>query len=147
MKRSGMIRRIIITLMIITFLSGNLEGLAEGILPSLKQDTRTATPSIGEALQRDPDSETENADGSVTECYTNFSNADYETFSVYLQEQDAVLADYKLEDNVLTAEIRANDASFFLNYDIGSGEATVTYPAGTYGKKAQKAETQHAVNE
>lgn len=84
MKRSGMIRRIIITLMIITFLSGNLGGLAEGILPSLKQDTRTATSSIGEALQRDPDSETENADGSVTECYTNFSNVDYETFSVYL---------------------------------------------------------------
>ena len=74
MKRSGMIRRIIITLMIITFLSGNLGGLAEGILPSLTQDTRTAMPSIGEALQRDPDSGTENADGSMTECYTNFGS-------------------------------------------------------------------------
>ena len=147
MKRSGMIRRIIITLMIITFLSGSLGGVAEGSLPSLTENTGTAMPSIAEALQRDPDSETENADGSVTEHYTNVSNADYETFSIYLQEQGAVLADYKLEDNVLTAEIQANDASFFLNFDIGSGEANVTYLAGTYGKKAQNSETQSAVNE
>ena len=110
MKRSGMIRRIIIALMIITFLSGCLEGLAEGILPSLTENTGTAMPSITEALQRDPDSETENADGSVTEYYANISSTDYETFSVYLQEQGAqAVACHDIETAIRTARDAAGE--------------------------------------
>ncbi len=114
---------------------------AEGLLPSLSETIGIAMPSLGEALQRYPDSETENDDGSVIEIYTNVSKTDFNIFSVYLDQQGAELADYHVEGSELTAEIRAKDASFSLSYDSKSGEAKVTYPAGTFSEWMKNAET------
>lgn len=116
---------------------------AEGLLPSLSATVGIAMPSMGEALQRYPDSETENEDGSVTEFYTNVSETDFNTFSVYLEQQEAQLADYKAEKGVLTAEIKAKGASFSLQYDSKAGEAKVTYPSGTFDERMKTAKTHY----
>ncbi len=131
MKREPVISRIIISLLMMIFLP--VSSTAEdGLLPSLTETVGIAMPSLGEALQRYPDSETENEDGSITELYTNVSESDFNTFSVYLEQQEAQLADYKAEKGVLTAEIRAKGVSFSLQYDSKAGEAKVTYPSGTF---------------
>lgn len=114
---------------------------AEGLLPSLSETVGIAMPSLGEALQRYPDSETENEDGSVTERYTNVSETDFNTFSVYLEKQEAELADYHVEGNVLTAEIRVKGKFFSLNYDSKNTEAKVTYPSGTFDEWMKSAKT------
>lgn len=112
---------------------------AEGLLPSLTETVGVAMPSMGEALQRYPDSETENDDGSVTELYSKVTETDFNTFSVYLEEQGAELADYQVEGSVMTAEIQAKGASFSLSYDSKTGEVKVTYPSGTFDERMKSA--------
>lgn len=112
---------------------------AEGVLPSLAETVGIAMPSLGEALQRYPDSEMENEDGSVSELFTNVSEADFNTFSVYLEQQGAELADYHVEGSVLIAEIRVKGASFSLIYNIRNGEAQVIYPVGTFDERMRLA--------
>ena len=132
MKNHRTTRLLIATVLIVEYIFGVATIYAEGLLPSLSETVGIAMPSLGEALQRYPDSETENEDGSVMELYTNISETDFNTFSVYLEQQGAELADYHVEGSVLTAEIRAKDASFNLHYDSKSVEAKVTYPSGTF---------------
>ena len=141
MNKTKLIRRIIITVLAASMLAGATAACAEGGLPSFSEVAGYAMPSLGEALQRYPDSETSNEDGSVTERYTQIGEEEYMIFSSYLNEQNAEVADYKVENAVLTAEIRANGASFFLRYDSSSNEAEVTYPAGTYNNRMRNAET------
>lgn len=114
-------------------------SFAEGLLPSLSETVGIAMPSLGEALQCYPDSETENEDGSITELYMNVSEADFNTFSVYLEAQGATLADYQVENGLLTAEIQAKGVSFQLSYDSRSGEAKVIYPSGTFDEWTKNA--------
>lgn len=116
-------------------------SFAEGLLPSLSETVGIAMPSLGEALQCYPDSETENEDGSITELYMNVSEADFNTFSVYLEAQGATLADYQVENGLLTAEIQAKGVSFQLSYDSRSGEAEVTYPSGSFDERTKNAKT------
>ena len=132
-------KRIIALILAVLLLFGTHGILAEGLLPSFTEVAGVPMPSLGEALQCWPDNETENEDGSVTEYYTNITNEKYDTFSICLSEQGAELADYQMEGNVLTAEIRKDGAPFFLHYDNGSGEATVTYPSGTYDERTRNA--------
>ncbi len=140
MKREGTSRLtglLLIVVLSFSFVSAH----AEGLLPSLSETVGIAMPSLGEALQRYPDSETENDDGSVTEIYTNVSEMDFSTFSVYLELQGAELADYHVDGSVLTAEIRFKESSFSLRYDSKSGEAKVIYPAGTFDERLKSAKT------
>lgn len=116
-------------------------SLAEGILPGLSETVGVGMPSLSEALLRYPVSETENEDGSITELFTNVSEANFDTFSVYLESQDATLANYKVENGILTAEIQAKGASFHLSYDSRSGEAKVIYPSGTFDAWVRAAKT------
>ena len=132
-------KRIIASILAVMLLFGTHGILAEGLLPSFTEVAGVPMPSLGEALQCWPDNETENEDGSVTEYYNNITKDKYEKFSAYLKEQGAELADYKIEGNVLTAEIRKDGASLILHYDSGTGEATVTYPANTYDERTQNA--------
>ena len=131
---------IVITLVILFSIS---TVQAEGLLPSLTETVGIAMPSLGEALGRYPDSETENSDGSITELYTNISETDFNTFSVYLEQQEAQLADYKAEKGILTAEIKAKGASFSLQYDSKTGEAKVTY--GTFDERMKSAKTHYDI--
>ena len=143
MNKSRMIRLIVVVVIVMIYLCGTVSAFAEGLLPSLSATVGIAMPSLGEALQRYPDSETENEDGSVTEFYTNVSETDFNTFSVYLEQQEAQLADYKAEKGVLTAEIKAKGASFSLQYDSKAGEAKVTYPSGTFDERLKSAKTHY----
>ncbi len=142
MKKMTLLKSLIILIALFFAVTATF---AEGLLPSLSETVGVGMPSLGEALQRYPDSETENEDGSVTELYTNVSEADFNTFSVYLQQQEAQLADYKAEKGVLTAEIKAKGASFSLQYDSKAGEAKVTYPSGTFDERMKTAKTHYEI--
>lgn len=141
MKKRRMTRMLIVTAIIVIYIFGVATIYAEGLLPSLSDTVGIAMPSLGEALQRYPDSETENDDGSVTELYINVSETEFNTFSIYLEQQGAELADYHVEGSILTAEIRAKGASFNLNYDSKSGEAKMIYPSGTFDEWMKNAKT------
>ena len=69
------------------------------------------------------------------------SESDFNAFSVYLEQQEAELADYKVDKGVLTAEIRAKGASFSLGYNTKDGEVRVTYPSGTFDEWVKNAKT------
>ncbi len=114
-----------------------------GLLPSLTETVGVGMPSLGEALQRYPDSEVKNEDGSIIEIYTNVSETDFNIFSVYLEQQEAQLADYKAEKGILTAEIRAKGVSFSFQYDSKAGEAKVTYPSGTFDERMKSVKTHY----
>lgn len=141
MKKKIASQRVFIILLVMAIMTGTATIHAEGLLPSLTETVGIAMPSLGEALGRYPDSETENADGSITELYTNISETDFDTFSVYLKRQGAELADYSVQNGILTAEIRARGASFRLEYSSKSSEASVIYPAGTFDERTKSAKT------
>lgn len=76
-------------------------------------------PRISMALAREPSSSETLKDGSILETYDNFNEADYNTFSQYLQKMGCVLEDYQTdEDGILT-----------INLNNGSGKMTFTYDA------------------
>ena len=132
MRKRDKIRKIIVILITLTLLCAIQATNAEdGILPSLTEAYGISMPSPGEALQIYPDSETKNEDGSVTYLYSIATEDDYNTFSVYLKQKGAELADYRLEDGVMEATIRVNNVSFSFAYDTGNYEMKVTYPEGT----------------
>jgi len=135
------LRKSIVAFFTVIILFAVTTAHAEGLLPSLTETVGIALPSLGEALGRYPDEETVNGDGSVTEFYSNITEMDFNTFSIYLEQQEAELADYKVEKGLLTAEIWAKGASFSLSYDGKSGEARVIYPSGTFDERVKNAKT------
>lgn len=139
MKRKLLIICLMIVSLMMNFLFGPISFAEDGLLPSLSETVGIAMPSLGEALKCYPDSETVNEDGSVTELYINISETGFNSFSVYLEQQEAELADYKVEHGVLSAEIRAKGASFSLQYDSKSGVAEVIYPLGTFDEWVKNA--------
>ena len=143
MNKRRVIRLIVALAITMAYIFGMVSAFAAGLLPSLSETVGIAMPSLGEALQRYPDSETENEDGSVMELYTNVSESDFNTFSVYLEQQEAQLANYKAEKGVLIAEIRAKGASFSLQYDSKAGEAKVTYPSGAFDERMKSAKAHY----
>lgn len=147
MKTVIIIRQAISILIIIAYLLAMLTAYADGILPGLSETVGISMPSLGEALQRYPDSETVNEDGSTSELFTNVSEADFNTFSAYLESQGATLADYKVENGLLTAEIQVKGSSFRLSYDSRGGEVKVTYPSGTFDEWVKNAKTHCVVAE
>ena len=142
MKRKITIALLVFSLLAVIFLPA-LSTAEGGLLPSLSETVGIAMPSLGEALGRYPDEETENGDGSITELYINVSESDFETFSVYLQQENAELADYKAENGVLTAEIRVKNASLSMQYDSKAGEVKMTYPSGTFDEWAKNADSHY----
>lgn len=134
-------KKTICMIMIVVLVLVIHSSFAEGLLPSLSETVGIAMPSLGDALKRYPDSETENEDGSITELFTNVSEADFNTFSVYLETQGASLTDYQVKNGLLTAKIQAKGASFQLSYDSRSREAKVIYLSGTYDERVRNAKT------
>ena len=64
--------------------SAHISFAEDGLLPSLTETVGIAMPSLGEAIERYPDAETESGDSSITELYTNVSESDFNVFSIYL---------------------------------------------------------------
>lgn len=134
-----------LTALILTLclLGTSLAG-AEGLLPSLTDTIGKPMPSLGEALGRYPDDEIPNADGSNTEVFQGVTETDFNTFSVYLSEQGATLADYQAAGTSFSASIQVEGKTISFTYDTQALEATVTYPKGTYDEWLDYAKTQFA---
>ena len=135
----------VMCLALIICLAFSQAALAEGLLPPLEETIGRAMPSLGEALQRYPDSETQNEDGSETDLYQKVSEEEFGRISLFLEKTGATLADYQVSGNVMTARIQVNNGYFLLKYDSGECSIEVTYPAGTYDERLKSARTHLAV--
>ncbi len=105
---------------------------AEGVLPSLTDTIGKPMPSLGEALGRYPDDEIHNDNGSNSEVFHGVTEIDFNTFSVYLSEQGAKLADYLATGTAFSASIQVEDKTISFTYDTQTLEATLIFPQGTY---------------
>ncbi len=120
----------------------SFDSMAVGLLPSLTDTIGKPMPSLGKALGRYPDAETESADGGNIEVFYNITETDFNTFSVYLSEQGATLEDYKTTGNSFSASIQVEGNTITFTYDTQTREARVTYPKGTYDEWLNYAKTQ-----
>ena len=94
-------------------------------------------PRISMALEREPSSEETLADGSIRETYLNFSEADYNTFSAYLQQTGCSLVDYHSDENgVLVINLTNGSGNFVFSYDALHHTGTAEYPVHTRVEKA-----------
>lgn len=94
-------------------------------------------PRISMALKREPSSDETLPDGSLQETYTDFSEADYNTFSKYLQTAGCTLEDYHTDDKgVLVINLSNGSGKMTFSYDAVRHTGTVTYPNQTRVEKA-----------
>lgn len=110
-------------------------AFAEGLLPTLSGTIGVPMPSVAEALNRFPEREETNEDGSLTEYYSSITETDFNTFSLYLEAKEAKLADYNVANGVLSATIQAKGESLFIVYRPQEESLESTYPKGTYDEK------------
>ncbi len=123
-------KRYLAALLCITLLSASF-AFGDGLLPSLTTTYGIAMPSLTEALGRYPDSE-ETVEGATVENWTGITEADFETFGVYLKRKGAALQDYHVEGSVFTATVAKDGRSFTFMFDNDAETAVVNYPEGTY---------------
>ena len=76
-------------------------------------------PRISMALEREPSSAETLEDGGLRETYNDFSEADYNTFSQYLQKTGCALLDYHTDDS----------GALVINLTNGSGNLVFLYDA------------------
>ncbi len=135
-------RNLMALILALCLLGTSLAG-AEGLLPSLTDTIGKPMPSLGEALGRYPDEEIPEADGGNTEVFQGVTETDFNTFSVYLSEKGATLADYQAAGSSFSASIQVEGKTIGFTYDTKSLEAAVTYPRGTYDKWLDYAKIQY----
>ncbi len=134
-------RNMMAIILVLCLMGTSLAG-SEGLLPSLTDTIGKPMPSLGEALGRYPDNEISNGDGSNTEVFQGVTETDFNTFSIYLSEQGATLADYQAAGTSFSASIQVEGKTISFTYDTQTLEATVTYPKGTYDEWLDYAKTQ-----
>ncbi len=115
---------------------------AESLLPSLVDIIGKPMPSLGEALCRYPDEEIPETDGGITEIFWGVTETDFNTFSVYLSDRGATLADSQATGSSFSASIQVDMRNFTFTYNTQTLEAKVTYPKGTYDEWLNYAKTQ-----
>ena len=94
-------------------------------------------PRISKALERLPSSEETLLDDSLQETYLNFTEADYNTFSQYLQKTGCSLEEYHMDDNdVLVINLTNGSGKMTFSYDAVRHTGVVTYPGQTRVEKA-----------
>ena len=135
-------RNLMAIILALCLLGTSLAG-AEGLLPSLVDTIGKPMPSLGEALGRYPDEEIPEEDGGNTEVFQGVTETDFNTFSVYLSEKGAALADYQAAGSSFSASIQVEGKAISFTYDTQTLEATVTYPKGTYDEWLDYAKTQY----
>lgn len=119
-------------LLIFCLLFFSFNSITEGLLPSLTEIIGKPMPSLGKALGRYPDAETVSEDGDTIEIFYGITEKDFNSFSVYLDEQGATLENYQTAGNSFIASIQAEGKIITFTYDTQTLEARVTYPKGTY---------------
>ena len=133
-------KKAIIALILILCVS--VSACAEGLLPSLTDTIGKAMPSLGEALGRYPDEKIQEGDGGLTEVFQGVTETDFNTFSVYLGEKGAALADYQTAGSSFSASIQVDGKTISFTYDTQTLAVSVTYPKGTYDQWLNYAKTQ-----
>ncbi len=99
-------------------------------------------PSISQALTREPDTMETMTDGSRRETYNNFDEADYTTFSQYLQTAECAVDGYHVEDgSVMVIELSNLTGMFTFTYDSLRHIGTIVYPKGSRVEAAWAAPT------
>ena len=136
-------RNLMAMILALCLLGTSLAG-AEGLLPSLTDTIGKSMPSLSEALGRYPDEEIPGADGGNTEVFQGVTETDFNTFSVYLSDKGATLADYQAAGTTFSASIVVDGKTISFTYDTQTLEASVTYPKGTYDEWLDYAKTQFA---
>ena len=134
-------RNLIAIILALCLIGTSLAG-AEGLLPSLTDTIGKPMPSLGEALSRYPNEEIPGADGGNTEVFQGVTETDFNTFSVYLGEKGATLADYQATGSTFSASIQVEGKTISFNYDTQTLEARMNYPKGTYDEWLDYAKTQ-----
>ncbi len=135
-------RNLMVIILALCLIGTSLAG-AEGLLPSLADTIGKPMPSLGEALGRYPDEEIPEADGGNTEVFRSVTETDFNTFSVYLSEKGATLADYEAAGSSFSASIQVEGKTISFSYDAQTREARVTYLKGTYDEWLDYAKTQY----
>ena len=88
-------------------------------------------------LEREPSSDETLPDGSLKETYLDFSEADYDTFSKYLQTAGCTLEEYHTDDKgVLVINLSNGSGKMTFSYDAVRHTGTVTYPKQTRVERA-----------
>ena len=136
-------RNLMAIILALCLLGTSLAG-AEGLLPSLVDTIGKPMSSLGDALGRYPDEEIAEEDGGNTEVFRGVTETDFNTFSIYLSEKSATLADYQAAGSSFSASIQVEGKTINFNYDTQTLEARVTYPKGTYDEWLDYAKTQYA---
>lgn len=94
-------------------------------------------PRISAALEREPSSSETLQDGVILETYLDFSEADYSTFSQYLQKMNCALDDYHAEeDGTMVIHLSNGSGKMTFSYDAVRHIGTVEYPNHTRVEKA-----------
>ena len=106
------------------------------ILPEIK-DLGRELPRISMALECEPSSTETLADGGLREIYNDFSEADYNTFSQYLQKTGCTLVDYHTDDSgVLVINLTNGSGKFVFSYDALHHTGITEYPVHTRVERA-----------
>lgn len=138
-----MMKRYLMAMILALCLLGASLAGAEGLLPSLVDTVGMPMPSLGEALGRYPEEGITGVDGGNTEVFQGITETDFNTFSVYLSEKGAALADYLAVGSSFSASIQVEGKTISFSYDTQTLEARVTYPKGTYDEWLDYAKTQY----
>ena len=109
-------RNLMALILALCLLNASFAG-AEGLLPSLVDTIGKPMPSLGEVLGRYPDEEISEADGGNTEVFRSVTETDFNTFSVYLSEKGATLADYQAAGSSFSASIQVEGKTISFSYD------------------------------
>ena len=117
--------------------------LADDNSPALIQMDGIGMPSVSEAIGCYPDQEMNSNDGGRTELYKNVTVSNFNLFSEYLNEQQASLVEYTVEEANLTATVQYQNAVFYLSYNMQTGDVSVTYPSGTFNGQLQTLKTHY----
>lgn len=106
------------------------------ILPGIKK-LGLELPRISMALKREPSSLAQMTDGGFQETYNDFSEADYNTFSQYLQQTGCLLVDYHTDDSgVLVINLTNGSGNLVFSYDALHHTGIAEYPVDTRVEKA-----------
>ena len=107
---------------------------AAGLFPEMDELFGLSMPSVGLAIGREADEQSETETGSK-EVYHHFESNDYLAFGQYLAGIGAKVKDYKTENSTLTVTISVRGAIFVFTYDWVEHTGTAIYSEGTRAEK------------
>ena len=117
---------------------------SEGLLPSLTDAYGVDMPSMAVYLEREPDEETTDESGTVTQVFYQVSENDFDGFNKYLEENGCALADYSVNDNTVTETIEKQGKTFDFLFNSENLTAIFYYPAGSNPEKSPANELRYA---